>query len=101
MNEFGTEFAVSAGAGLVLLGFGLVLVDFFVARLLRQTHPPELDVSEQDLLVSALSDKEKRRIQTVQSRYHAGVTHRMRRGALVVIGTGLLVLVVTGITRLM
>jgi hypothetical protein len=86
MNEMlNREFAVSVGAGLALLGFGLIIMDFVMARLVSQLDYPEYKITEQELLAGTMPEKEKRRIRTMQSRRNAALTHRMRRGALVVI----------------
>jgi hypothetical protein len=93
MNEIlNREFAVSVGAGLTLLGFGLIVMDFFMARLVSRLDYPEYKVTEQELLVGAMPEKEKRRIRTMQSRRDAALTHRMRRGAFVVIAVGCCIL---------
>ena len=93
MNEFlNREFAVSIGAGLILLSCGLMVMDYFMARLANRIDAPEYRITDQELLVSAMPDKEKRRIRTMQARRRAAVTHRMRRGAYVVIGLGCLIL---------
>jgi hypothetical protein len=93
MNEIlNREFAMAIGAGLTLLGFGLVVMDFFMARLVNRLEYPEYKITEQELLVGTIPEKEKRRIRTMQSRRNAALTHRMRRGAFVVIALGCCIL---------
>ncbi len=86
------EFAVSVGGGLTLLGFVLIVMDYFMAYLVARMDYPEYRITEQELLVGVMPEKEKRRIRTMQSRRNAALTHRMRRGAFVVIAAGCCIL---------
>ena len=93
MNEIlNREFAVSVGAGLTLLGFGLIAMDYFMAYLVGRLDYPEYRITEQELLIGTIPEREKRRIRTMQSRRNAALTHRMRRGAFVVIALGCCIL---------
>ena len=52
MNEIlNREFVMAVGAGLTLLGFGLIAMDFFMARLVNRLEYPEYKITEQELLV--------------------------------------------------
>ena len=88
-----TQLFFSAGAGLVLLGIGFVVLDFFIARESRRLRRPEIvGRSDQEMLVSIAKPEERRRIKFATTTYEAAVTHRMRRGGLVVIVIGIALL---------
>lgn len=93
------EFAISIGAGLALLGCGLIVMDYFMAHLANRIDTPECRITESELLVSVMSDKEKNRIRTIQARRQAVATHRMRRGAYAVTAIGCLILVAAWVVK--
>ena len=63
-----------------------------MARFAAGIDAPEFRITDRELLVSTMPDKEKRRIRTMQALHNAAVTHRMRHGAYVVISVGCLIL---------
>ena len=91
-----TELFFSVGAGLVLLGIGFVVLDFFFARESRRLRRPEIvGRTDQEMLVSIAKPKDRRRIKFATTTYEAAVTHRMRRGGFVVIVIGIALLLGT------
>jgi len=89
------------GFGLILLGFGFVILDSLVARLVRRNKQQGLhDLSDQEMLISIRKPIERRRIKHINLSYEAVVTHRMRRGGLVVMALGLAILACVGVFRM-
>jgi hypothetical protein len=87
------EFIASVGGGLVLLGIGFVIMDFFMARLAPKLRRPGLhDLSDQQMLVTIAKPADRRRTKLANLNYEAAVTHRMRRGGLVVSAAGVVLL---------
>jgi hypothetical protein len=92
------ELAVSSGAGLVLLGFGFIVLDYFMARSIARLDVPEWKITDEELLLDTMPDKEKCRVRRLQARQHAILGHRMRRGALFVVGLGCCILLAAWLT---
>jgi hypothetical protein len=91
-----TELFFSVGAGLVLLGIAFVILDYFLARVclhLRRTGI--VGRFDQEMLVSIAKPAERWRVKVATKTYEAAVTHRMRRGAFIVIVIGVAVLLGT------
>lgn len=87
------EFFASIGGGLILLGIGFIIMDYFMARLVRKLRRPGLhDLSDQQLLVSIAKPEQRRRQKFVNLNYEAAVTRRMRRGGLLVAAAGVALL---------
>jgi len=81
------------GGGLVLLGIGFVIMDFFMARFVSGIKRSGVhDLSDQQMLVSIAKPEDRRRITIANLNYEAAVTHRMRRAGLIVTVAGLAVL---------
>ena len=81
MSPFANESATAVGAGLVLLGLGFVVIDFFTVRSVNRIHPAATTETDPSLRRALL-------------------THRMRFGGILVSCGGLFVLAVTMIRRL-
>jgi len=87
------EFIASVGGGLVLLGIGFVIMDFFMARLAPKLRRPGVhDLSDQQMLVSIAKPEDRRRAKIANLNYEAAITHRMRRGGLIVAAAGAVLL---------
>jgi hypothetical protein len=80
MNPFDSESAIAVGAGLVLLGLGFVVIDFFTVRLVKRLHPHQSTLAAPPLLRAVL-------------------THRIRFGGIMVGGGGLFILAMTMLTN--
>ncbi len=81
------------GGGLVLLGIGFVIMDLFMARLAPKLRRPGVhDLTDQQMLVSIAKPEDRRRTKIANLNYQAAVTHRMRRGGLIVIAAGIVLL---------
>ena len=86
------EFIASVGGGLVLLGIGFVIMDSFMARLAPKLRRPGVhDLSDQQMLVSIAKPEDRRRAKIANLNYEA-ITHRMRRGGLIVVAAGAVLL---------
>ena len=95
------ELITGLGFGLTLLGIGFVTLDAFMARFVRRNKRQGLhDLSDQEMLISIRKPIERRRIKHCNLSYEAAVTHRMRRGGLVVVALGLAILVCVGAFRM-
>ena len=82
------------GGGLILLGIGFIILDFFMARIAPGIKRPGFHgLSDQQMLISIAKPQERRRMKFAVLSYEAALTHRMRRGGLVVIAVGLFMLV--------
>ena len=87
------EFIASVGGGLILLGIGFVVIDYFMARLAPRIRRPGVhNLPDQQMLVSIAKPEDRRRIKIANLNYEAAITHRMRRGGLIVSGIGMLLL---------
>jgi hypothetical protein len=83
------QLIASIGGGLILLGICFLIMDFFVARLVPKLRRPGVhDLSDQQMLVSVAKPADRRRTKMANLNYEAAVTHRMRRGGLIVIAAG-------------
>jgi len=90
------QFIASIGGGLILLGIGFVIMDFFMARFARTIKRPGVhDLSDQQMLVSIAKPEDRRRVKIATLNYEAAVTHRMRRVGLIVSSAGVVVLLVS------
>lgn len=87
------EFIASVGGGLILLGVGFVIMDFFMARLASKLRRPCVqDLSDQQMLVSIAKPEDRRRAKIANLNYEVAITHRMRRGGLIVVAAGVVLL---------
>ena len=96
-----TEMFISIGVGLIVLGLALVIIDFFIVRLIKKMYPNGLQEIDESPELSNLDSSERQRYESIWSRYYDGVTHRMKRIGLVVSMTGILILGLCGILNLL
>jgi hypothetical protein len=90
------------GGGLILLGIGFVIIDVFMGRLAPRLRQPGIhDLSDQEILISIGKPKDRRRTKWANLNYEAAITHRMRRGGLIVIAVGILLLLGAGAIQLL
>ena len=88
------EFIESVGRGLILLGIGFVILDFFMARFARRIKQLGVhDLSDQQLLISIAKPQERRRMKIANLNYEAAITHRMRRRGLLIMTAGFVMLI--------
>ena len=88
------QLIAGAGGGLILLGIGFVILDFFMARLAPRLRRPGIhDLLDQEMLISIAKPQDRRRTKWANLNYEAATTHRMRRGGLVVMAAGLVILI--------
>ena len=87
------KFLTGIGAGLILLGIGFVIMDFFLARLAKRIGRTGVhDLSDQQMLITVTKPGERRRLKVANCNYDAAITHRMRRGGLIVAAAGAIIL---------
>jgi hypothetical protein len=90
------------GGGMILFGIGFVVMDFFMARLAPRIKRPGVhDLSDQEMLISIAKPQDRRRTMWANLNYEAAITHRMRRGGLIVIAVGVLLLLGAGAFQLL
>jgi len=96
---FQLELIVSIGAGLAVLGIGLVGIDYFLARLVKRMHP-EGSQGWRQVDISELTSKDQRRFQAIPSRYEEMTSRKMRKRGFAVSVCGLLILAGCGVWHL-
>ncbi len=90
------------GAGLILLGMGFVIMDFFLARLVKKIRRTGVhDLSDQQMLITVTKPGERRRLEIAKRNYDAAITHRMRRGGIIVAAAGAIILLGLSIFQLL
>lgn len=93
---FQRELIVSIGAGLAVLGVGLAVIDYFLARLVKRMYPQGSQGWRQ-VDISGLTSKDQRRFQAFPSRYEEMTSHKMRKRGFAISACGLLILVGCGV----
>ncbi len=93
------EMLISIGAGLVLVGIGFVIIDYFLVHLVRRMYPQGPQAWNQ-MDVSHLNTGDQRRFQAIPTRYKEVTSHKMMKLGLVVSFLGLLILVGSGVWHL-
>ena len=87
-----TAFFMAAGSALVLLGLGFVVIDYFLVRAFSRVHAAELAALPAQLPATA-----ERAVRRRWEFCRAIVSHRMRRGGLLVSLVGIIVLLLCGV----
>lgn len=96
-----SEIFLSLGAGFVVLGLVLVIIDFFIVRLIKRIYPVGLQGLDKRPELDDLDSSERRRYELLRSRYYDGVTHRMRKIGLMISLIGIFSLGLCGILNLL
>ena len=85
------ELIFSMGAGLIALGIGIVLVSFFIKRLLRRVYP-DGDQAWRGFKTGNGSINEKKKLALMEKRYRSFMSHSMVRLGCGVVFSGFLLI---------
>lgn len=86
-----TEFLRGLGGGLLFLGLGFAIIDFFLAKLLRKIYPDE-NYWNEELSLPNLSPEQRRKLEQRRRLYLNGVSHRFRKWGIILFFIGGLML---------
>jgi hypothetical protein len=82
---------ISASLGLMALGLGFVIIDFFIVKLLLKMYP-DPKYWDEELNSPQLTLEQRRSLERRQNLYHTGVNHRFRIYGIILFCVGSLLL---------
>ncbi len=94
------ETLMRTAAGLMVLGLGFAVIDFFLAKLLLKMYP-DPNYWTEELSSPSLTQKQRRSLEQRQRLYQNGISHRFRKWGIALFLIGGLVLAASALVHVL